>query len=604
MQTNPVNTASPLDVPAQADFKVSGARKFFSLVKVMLKNNQTNAYLTGGRKKILGLDPDSKTYRVLKAVLYSLLFILVTIYSVVIGLTVGLAISEYHVFVTGLMKLSIMLILLMGLYTSATTLFFARDLPCYLTFPIKPSTLVGAKFLTYCISMFSLIIFFVPAVLAVGIVGGTPLPKVLGAALLVIISVVPTLCVVVLITFALLRFTPLGKSKDRFQAAYGIITLIVTMALLYLYFSSGVAYNLGNLQAGVEVTAATSIFNGPVVTALVAILSPGILLTEKFLTSTGAASAGWWFATFAIAALYIVVLLLVARKNYLPAALEIQSAAGGGGKLLSASEVTEKIKRTSALKSFLATDWKRTSRSPMMFQQYILAPVLVPLIVGVSFFFSLKYATKESGVEFDFFTAGQYLANPEFASYGLSLGLPVAMGTGLFFGVFSGYAMSAISLEGTDFLHLKTFPVNYRIYLLSKLLLSLCIGAFPPMVVLFIFMLVVKVPVGLALLYLVYFLLGNIISQGLLIFFDVVSPKLDWENETQLKNRVLRMYVAMMVPSVLAVLIIAPAAIMTFAFSATVLPIVVSTLIGLFLLVLVGILLFVAGPIRLQKIEV
>lgn len=580
-------------------------KRFYLIVRVLLKTDQSNQFLTGGSKPVLGIDPSSPAYGVLATLLKIVVLIGLVIYSVMMGLTLEGITPSFTAATGGAIQLAVLFVLLFGTYYAAVSLFFAKDLPSYLSLPLSATELVGAKFASFLLSMFSLVVIFVPALITIGVLKGVSTSTVVAAVLVAALSLVPSTCVIVGITFLLLKFTPLGKNKDLFISIFGVVSILAVLGFVYVWYSTGLAFSIGGRSAEIGTSSSpvvSTIGNHVAVRVIVVMFSPLALIAPLLTSSTGILQLFWVLASLAVTALYLVVLFFFAQRYYLDAAKEFQAALIGR-KALSVQQVHSKIGQSSPLKMLLKLNWMRVRRSPFLIQQYIIGPAAATLMIGIMSFFGFKEVYLAEADEFkNLEQFMEWLLRPDIFPYTLACGFALSLAFGAFLFIFSGYGMSAVSVDGTDFYLMKAMPVAYKHYLLAKIALSLMLSS-PALVIFLLVLIVIKTPLVLMSLYTAGFILGGITSQGISMFIDVTSPKLDWETETQLKNRFLRVYALLFITLVMCALYLAPAGLLTFfGISALVVGLVVLT-IALLLVAAVGLLLFGLGPRLLRRIE-
>ncbi len=101
----------------------------------------------------------------------------------------------------------------------------------------------------------------------------------------------------------------------------------------------------------------------------------------------------------------------------------------------------------------------------------------------------------------------------------------------VFFSAASPTTSSSISLEGKTFWQIKTLPISFKKYFNAKLMVNVIINTLP----MFIVSLVLSIPLGTELIYVVLFSL-YVVSLSLLfgvlgLFYNLIFPNFEWERE-------------------------------------------------------------------------
>lgn len=620
------STRSPEELIKKSRQTQNSFIRFVKLCRVMTKSDDSKSFMTGGSKKFFGLTPEHPVYKVGKGILIALIYLLVFAYSAMFGVGLGVSGQVAYPDIIFLLTLALAgLVLAVGVYYAAVTLFYSQDIPTYLALPIKQRTFVFAKFSVYFASMAGLCVLAVPALITAGVFSGVSWAEILLASFGTLLTVIPPTCVVILLTSLLLVYTPLGKNRDTFLRVYGIVMMILFVGIAAYFYTSDFYTSLvlgdgpSSMRGAHEIGSLIMQFieSNPILFGFVALVSPYSFILPKI--AAGGADAPLFIALmFGVLVVYVGVIAVFAQLTYLKAALKIQSCAGAGGKALKIKDISKHTTQTGTFKALMTLDVKRVVRSPMMLQQYLIGPAFSPLMIAIFIFFVVQGLARsagdmpaelapflaEVGGHITFFNIGRLLAYEPIQGFALVLGLPILIGCGLFNGSMAAYGMSAISLEGTDFFHLRTFPVNYRTYLKAKLCTAVLLSEVIAGVLYLVLFAVTAVPLHLVAIYTVALLFGTTVSIMISIAADAISPKLDWDNEMQLKNRVLRIYFLMLVYSIFAALMIVPPLIIVFLLGAHgFFAGLWTAFVCLLLFVVAVVMLGIVAPKRLERIE-
>ncbi len=569
---------------------------YFKLCRVISKADDSSQYLTGGSKKIFGLSPGTKAYTILKKSLMTVLLLVFMAYSAMLGLGLGASGISLESLAEGAAGFMIFICIFFGIYYALTTLFFSKDISSYLAMPIGEKTLLAAKLSVYFYQISTICLLIIPAVITAGLMQGYALSSLILISVLIVLCGIPASAICLLISYAIIRWTKIGKNKDRLMTIIGVLSALASIVLVYLFYSSGIlGYREEGLNLDINPTASS------VLSIVLSFLSPVKLLITPILKGSALVKLLCFAGVILICSLYIALIFALYAPQYTSLASQFNAGGARLRKALDKAELNKQSQKLKLGKSISKLEWMRLRRSPMMLQQYILGPIFAPLIMLIVFYFSINNALES---QMSFFAIGDWLKSSEFGPYLLSFGIPIAFAYGVFSCSFGAYAVSALSLEGSDFFRIKAMPLDWKTYLFTKLKISLLLNGLLPLICYLLLMLICGFGPVLTLIYCASILLGTVLSCMLAIFCDCVSPKLDWENESQLKNRVFRIYFLMLCNSALAAVCCVPVFLLHFLLG---LALITSLIIQIVLIAIVFqtiyFLFFRYGPHFLQRIE-
>ena len=229
------------------------------------------------------------------------------------------------------------------------------------------------------------------------------------------------------------------------------------------------------------------------------------------------------------------------------------------------------IKSTPILKALIIRDFKSLVREPAWLTNGPLIILLLPLIMGVTIYISIKSNTNIDELESVLGTFRQqilmYIEQGEDAKNSI---LYAAAGISAICAIFTGcntfVAASAISREGKGLSNLMALPVSWNSIFTAKIIHAMIYSVFTTLlatVAMAIVMGFLQIPLSIKDIVFVYTamigfsLVFSFILQIIAMVLDASSPKLDWENPSAALKRNMNTMLFMLITMGIVALIIA-----------------------------------------------
>lgn len=437
------------------------------------------------------------------AVVAGLLFF--TVFVVVGEIAAGAAALGQPELVLTLVHFSAaMVVFFFGVPFVMGSFYFSNDAPLLNTWPLKPRSIVSAKFVTVLLSEYVTLLFFlVPAYVHYArhaAVGAWYVPAAVATFLLT--PVVP-LALAALITLALMRAVSGTNKREHFAVAAAAVALAVSLAMQYfLYQSSDVIGDFSRLilERAYGLSEYLAVGYPPALWSMLAMARAGTL--EGFAALAGLAGAGF-IASVALAWAGERTFLKAAQASGAP-----RAAKSGAAALTKASPTVWSIARA---------EWRVFLRSPM----YVFNSMGVILLMPVLVLMPALGEGDRLGLVMEIGRVSPYVAlSVIWAWFPLAAGLSVIPST-------------AVSREGQRLWVLKSLPVSGKEYFLGKLIggqILILPTALPGALVFGYIMKVSAVTFALGLLLGV---LSSFLVSALCLTLDMVRPWLTWTDPTR-----------------------------------------------------------------------
>ncbi|MCL2203625.1 MAG: hypothetical protein FWB88_07560 [Defluviitaleaceae bacterium] len=409
------------------------------------------------------------------------------------------------------------LIFMLSLMAAPAIFYFSKDVEFILPLPVKPTQIVGAKFAValifeYLLAVVLVVIMFFALWGNVG-AGMITFNMLLAALTLPILPLIYSTVIIML----LMRFVRMVRDPDKYNWIVGLLSL--GFAVVFVIYSQDMVTldeeSLLSMLMGepVAMTALNAVFFTNHLSALAvgaADFGTAVLLQ---LGSLGVAVAG------------LVIFFMLAKALYFKGVIGL-SESGAGGKKMTREDIMTGAVGQSIFKAYIMKEIRVLFRSPVAFMNCVLMVLFMPIILAISFVPLLTAGGDDTLMEV---LAAVDFSDPRIAAIAL-----VAMA--ILSLTMSGAATitaSAISREGRNFFVMKYLPVRYRTQLNAKAasgLIVIGVGlaiVFVPLFILF------QPPVLLAVGGVLITLPAAVFLNYLGLYFDLLKPKLDWDNEAE-----------------------------------------------------------------------
>lgn len=499
-------------------------RKFRSLTIALLKNNLN--FISDGK--------DNKAKRIGMYLLLAVCFIPVLgflyfmfstyfeAYSVLSQAGTVLAIGFF---------ISAFLIFFFSLFIIPGVFYFSKDHETLLTLPIKPHTILAAKF-TNCLVYDYTFAIFVMLPLAIAYAQNLPFGI---WELLCFIFITMTLPIIPLIyssiiTMLVMRFVPFAKNKDVFNMISGVF--IVALALGFSFYTN-------TLSSTDQATLMTMLMEGN--NSLIALFSTFFPYVSNATHMVFDAD----ILQFLIYALwnvgFICIFLLLGKYVYFKAAIGINESSSKSLKI----DIRKRSNKTPILRAYAIKEFKLLIRTPIYFTNCILAVVIVPFMFLVCIFQpNLMGSLNQLPLD-------QILAIPAFPNYAA---LVITIFS-CFCAPMSSIAQTAISREGDHVSFMKFIPVSYEKQLYAKALVGIILSLISILPVWIAIIAYLNFQINIVILSFLGIVLSNVAINLVGILIDTARPKLVWEQETAAVKQNMNSILPMIVSTAICILI-------------------------------------------------
>ncbi|NLC17462.1 MAG: hypothetical protein GX756_06265, partial [Clostridiales bacterium] len=423
-------------------------------------------------------------------------------------------------FVTMIYLLGIGLIIIFGIVSLLTYVYFNKDAEFTASLPIKPGKVFLAKLvIVYLYELVAFAAIVIPLLVALGIAASQGWVYYLSIFLGFILTPAFPLALASIIAIPIMYLVSFFRNKGAFTTVF----LLIFYAVIFgAYF-----YGVMSLQTRTEeiannmdaILASLSNVAQIISTVFYPLYAIACLATGKALYGLSVPLSG--LVNLAIAVFSLLILLIIA--NFISNAVYQQSTIRQNESAKALSVKNQKTEFRSQLKALMIKEFKDITRTSAFGFQCLAGIIILPLILVLMNINA--YALQEADL------SASLVRN---IYYGVSFGMLLMLGSGM-----NIASATAISREGKHFYLSKVIPVDYIIQINDKVYLSLIINNITILLGYLISIFVYK----LGVIEIIFFPITlGLYSYGCAystIRFDLKEPKLNWAtpNEAGKNNK-------------------------------------------------------------------
>lgn len=516
---------------------------YFALTKILIKNS-LSSFVTGKSKG--KINNRLKNAALMIVIALSMLPIVAGIAAMVWG-SYGVFKSmgqEGLILGSGLLSVC-MLVLFFGIFYIMNVFYFSKDVESLLPLPLRPSTIMAAKFsVTLIYEYFTEIIVLAPVLVTFGLVSKAGIVYYLYAALAFLTLPIIPLIYAGVLNMLLMRYTNISKNRDQLRIVGGVIGMLVAI------FANTKMQSLFSNTANPEMLK-DMLLSGN--NSLINMMT-GIFPTNKFLTLALINSDNFIGLTnillyIAISVLCVSLFLSLGESMYFKGLVGVSESKSRRKKLTN-EQFNKSVVKSSVIRSFTLKEIRLLVRTPIYFINCVILNFIWPVILLIPLF------TKAEEVN-------QIYELQSLISSGANGGLilAIAFGAVLFASGTNGITATAISREGTNIFVNKYIPISYTEQIMGKVMSGVIFGICALLSMLIAVAVLFTIPIYLIALIVIIGLLAVLFTSFIGILIDLNFPKLYWDNEQKAVKQNMNVMISILVSTAAAAIVIALTAI-------------------------------------------
>ncbi|MBV1820127.1 hypothetical protein L0P52_10680 [Clostridium cochlearium] len=480
--------------------------RFISLTKVFIKTN-LGIYNKEDKKKAivlvillaLGFMPLLKSLSASTSNIYD---ILKQINEESIILYMGIAATSLAIFI-------------FAIFHVMNTFYFSMDIENLIPLPLRSYEIIGSKLILIIIYEYiTEIIFLLPVLIQYGIkINAGLVYYIYGAIIFLINPIVPTILCTILI-MVIMRFSNLGKNKDRFKMISGVVALSIGIGI-NLFIQSITSRN----QSKDQIENMIMTIKGKYVGVLSKIFPTTKSGVYSLIEHNNFKGFIYICLFLIITLLFLVAFIYIGEKLYLKGVVGI-SETTSTRKAIEDADLHRYTKKRSVITSYVLKEIKVLLRTPIYFMNCILMNFLWPVffIAPIAMQGELSEIIQE---------VNAILQDID----GIKFVVIIAFSVVLFITATNGIAASSISREGQNLYFNKFVPLDVKNMFMAKIVTAVIIEFVSISFILLIISLIIKVPLIVIISILIITIPAMFFSSLMGLIIDLYYPKLNWDNE-------------------------------------------------------------------------
>lgn len=442
---------------------------------------------------------------------------------------------------TALMMVS-MMIMFFGIFYIMNIFYFSKDVESLLPLPLRPSTIMAAKFtVTLLYEYVTEILFLAPILIAYGIASGAGIVYYLYALICFLVLPVVPLVYAGIMNIILMRVTNIGKNRDRFRIIGGIIAMFVAI------FANLKMQSLFQSAMDPEQVKEMLMQGNNSLLGLMTGIFPANKLMAIALVNNGNIKGFINILLFLGIALLFTALFLTLGESFYFKGLAGISESHSKRKKLTGEQFEKSLTASSAIKAYTIKELRLLVRTPIYFINCVLMNFLWPVFFLIPFMVNSGDTAQLSGLKV-YTQSGDY--------HGIVLA--VAFAAILFASGTNGITPTAISREGSNIFVNKYLPVSYYEQIMGKVFSGVLLGVVALLSMLAATIFVAAPSLLLIILIIICGLMGIFFTSFVGILIDLNFPKLHWDNEQRAVKQNMNVMVQLLVSMVVAAIVAVP----------------------------------------------
>ena len=511
-------------------------KKLFILTKILLKNG------TGAQEK---KDKNGKKPIISKNIL---MLILIGLAFLPLAINIVLMVSFIYdtlvpigqqgvILSLGITAVSFIMFFF-GIFYVINVFYFANDIERLLPLPLKPSQIMTAKFFTVVIYEYLTEAAIMLPILGVyGVKSGAGIAfYLIGLVVFALVPIIP-LAISSIIVMIIMRFTNLGRNKDRFKLIGGIAALFIAIGFNVVFQKAAMqSVDPKNLQD--MLLAGKNSFVG-----LIGRMFPGAEFAAISLANASNINGFINLLIFtAIAAIVFFLFVYLGEMLYFKGVVGISEASGS--RKVSIDELKRRSIKNSKLNAYVGKELKLLFRTPIYFLNCVVTNFLWPIIFLVM---PMTQSSGSDGID-DIDMIKSLVQNSQNAG----IILAIAFAATIFIAGSNGITSTSISREGQQLYINKYLPISYITQLHAKVLSGVILSTIGMVVMLITMAVVFKLYASVVILSLISGVAAVFFTSLTGIIIDLFNPKLTWDNEQKAVKQNMNVVFNMLLSIVLA----------------------------------------------------
>ena len=422
------------------------------------------------------------------------------------------------------------MVLFFGLIYVMSKYYFSNDLEQLVPLPIKPTYIVGSKFVSLMISEYLVTLpILLPFIFIYGIKGGEGLLYWLYSLIVVAFVPVLPLSLASILVMIFMRFTNLKGKKDMLRIIGGSITIAIIIGIQFAMQNFFVTDPTGDMDFLLNLATNSNLM----IERFGNIFPPTMLASFALSSYRFLSGLGWLVLFLILSGLVFLLMIYVSSKIFFTGLIgNTEASSGSSRKKTKASKKEGAYKLRPVFYSIAKKELKMISKIPVYALNSIGGVIIMPLLLLMPFLTG-------SGGDFD--TISQMLSG--------SMEIVVLGSIGLmaFLGIVNSIGVTTFSREGKEnFWIQRVLPIKARDQIIGRTMASLAIQLLGVLILVVVLVFLIKIDLASAILIVVFGILSSVPTTLIGMIIDISRPKLNWTNPQQAMKQNLNVAIGML----------------------------------------------------------
>lgn len=433
-----------------------------------------------------------------------------------------------------------------GVVYAISIFYYSSDVIRLLPLPLRSGEIISAKLLVTVVYIELVIMaFLLPSLTVYGVNSNAAwYYYFLMVISLLILPLIP-LCAAAVLVILIMRLTPFARNKDRFNTISSLLLLVGTFGLVSFIQSMA---GRGGSEFAEWIEAGTDSL-----TNVTSSVFPGVAQASRLLAH-GSASLNLIDLLLLIlfAAVAWLIVLLVGRAFYFQGVVSV-AMSGGRKRHLDGKELESVGKAGSLFWTMVIKDSLLLIRTPIFLMNNVIMNFLWPIFLLMPLMTQGSFSETLSELRQ---AAAMVEADSDFI---ITVVLMIVFAFSAFVAGTNGIAASALSREGKLLYVMKMIPVSYSKQLLAKVTVGVLMALAGALVAVIAAVILVLPPFWLVIPILAVLPGACALPSCAGMIFDLLWPKLNWDNEQRAVKQNLNVLYGMLAALVLIAICVLPA---------------------------------------------
>lgn len=433
-----------------------------------------------------------------------------------------------------------------GAVYAISIFYYSSDVVRLLPLPLRSGEIISSKLLvTTAYIELIILAFLLPSLTVYGVMSNAVwyyYPLMIFC--LLILPLIP-LCAAAILVILLMRLTPFARNKDRFNTISSLLLLVGTFGMIS--FIQSMANRGGSdfaqwIEAGTDSLSSvtSSVFPGVAQASRLLQFGAGSFNLLDLLLLVLFAAASW------------LLVLLAGKAFYFQGAVSV-SMSGGSRRRINGHELAAAGKAGSLFWTMVLKDARLLVRTPIFLMNNVIMNFLWPVFLLMPLFTQGSFTETLTG-----FRKAAKMITPD-SNFAITIILMICFAFTAFVAGTNGIAASALSREGKLLYVMKMIPVSYSRQLLAKVTVGVLMALAGALLAVIAAIVLLLPPPWLVIPALAVLPGACVLPSSAGIIFDLLWPKLNWDNEQRAVKQNLNVLYGMLVSLVLIAVCVLPA---------------------------------------------